>query len=356
MRTRRRSFAEPKSDRASQGAGPWDGIPAENLLDLYRHMVRTRAVDERLVTLYKQGKLYGSLFRCLGQEATAVGAAYALEAGDVLCPMIRDLGALLVRGFTARDVFAQYMCRVDSTCRGKDGIHHLGDIRRGVLSTVSMMGSVIPVVAGAAWGLQQQGRRAVGLTFCGDGGTSTGEFHESVNLAAVLDLPLVLVIENNGWAYSTPTSRQSRVRDLAVKAQGYGIPGWIVDGNDPVEVWTVTRRAVEHARSGRGPVIIEAKTYRMRGHAEHDDFSYAPPAELEAWKARDPVETFRSRLRQAGVLNDAVEASVHEAVRREVEEGEVAALASPLPPGEEVIQGVFADDSIVRFVPWWKRG
>ncbi|HLG42916.1 MAG TPA: thiamine pyrophosphate-dependent dehydrogenase E1 component subunit alpha, partial [Planctomycetota bacterium] len=334
---------------------PFDGVSRQVLHDLYRHMVRTRAVEDRLTTLYKQGKLYGSLFRSLGQEATAVGAAYALDEGDVLCPMIRDLGALMVLGFNAREVFAQYMCREESTCRGKDGIHHLGDIHRGIISTVSMMGSVIPVVAGAAWGFNQQGRNVVGMTFCGDGGTSTGEFHESINLAAVLNLPLVLIIENNGWAYSTPSSRQSRVRDLAVKAQGYGIPGWIVDGNDPFETWKVARRAVEHARAGKGPMIIEAKTYRIKGHAEHDDFSYAPAEELEAWRRRDPIESYRARLKEHGFLADEEDAAIRSAVEREVDEGEKAALALPLPPGEEVIRGVFADDSIVRFVPWWKK-
>lgn len=355
-RTRRKTTSQKRSDSRSQpgiGDSPFFDVSRDELHELYRHMCRTRAIEERLAVLYRQGKLYGSLFRSLGQEATAVGAAFALKEGDVLCNMIRDLGALLVRGYTARDVFAQYMCRQDSACRGRDGIHHLGSVQRGVISTVSMMGAVIPVVAGAAWALQKQGRDAIGLTFVGDGGTSTGEFHEGLNLAAVLNMPLVLVIEHNGWAYSLPTSKQTRVRDLAVKAQAYGVPATIVDGNDPVEVLRATRLAAAHARSGKGPYVIEAKTYRMKGHAEHDDQRYVNPKELQRWGARDPVRTFREKLRRYKMLTDREEQAILEDVQREVAEGEKEALALPLPNGKSVAEGVFDDDSINRFVPWW---
>lgn len=318
-------------------------------------MVLTRSVEERLAKLYLQGKLVGTLFRSLGQEATAVGAAYALGPRDVLCPMIRDAGALYVRGHTPREMFASHLGRATSPSRGKEGSYHFGDLSKGTICNVSTMGSTISVVMGAAWARRRQGEDSVGLAFAGDGATSVGDFHESLNLASVLRLPLILLVENNGWAYSTPTSRQMNVRDIAVRAQGYGIPSEIVDGNDVLAVYRCVARWAAYARAGNGPVLIEAKTYRMRGHAEHDDAAYIPKEELVEWRKRDPIDRYLRFLRENGHLTDQEEQSIRKRVESEIDEAERAALESPWPDPSIATQGVFEDDSIVAFHRWWER-
>jgi TPP-dependent pyruvate/acetoin dehydrogenase alpha subunit len=314
-----------------------------------------RSVEERLLALYKQGKLIGSLFRSLGQEGTAVGSAYALEKQDVICPMIRDTACLYVRGHTARDLFTQYMGRATAPTGGKDGNQHFGSLDKGTIACVSMMGAVIPVVMGAAWARQMQGQPAVGLTYVGDGGTSTGDFHESLNFASVRKLPLILIVESNGWAYSTPSSLQHNLKDLVVRAQAYNIPGMMIDGNDVLEVYRATRKAAEHARTGNGPVLIEVKTYRMRGHAEHDDAWYVPKETLEEWRKRDPIDRYVKFLRDRRLVDDSELAAIHGRIDEQVKEAEEFASQSPMPDPRTAVRGVFEDDSIVPFTPWWEK-
>ena len=240
-------------------------------------MKLNRMLEERLGNLYRQGKVVGGLYSSRGQEATSVGSAYALEPQDFMGPLIRNLGSMLVRGVQPREVMMQYMAKGGSPTGGKDGNTHFGDLSRGLVAPISMLGALIPVMAGVALAGRMQGRDLVALTYIGDGGTSTGDFHEGLNLAAVLGVPLVVIAEHNGYAYSTPTSRQMRIQDIAARAAAYGIPGEIVDGNDVLAVHAVTKRAVERARAGGGPTLIESKTFRMKGHAEHDDAGYVPP-------------------------------------------------------------------------------
>jgi TPP-dependent pyruvate/acetoin dehydrogenase alpha subunit len=311
-------------------------------LALYRFMLFNRMAEDRLGNLYRQGKVVGGLYSSRGQEACSVGSAYALGPGDFLGPLIRNFGALLVRGVQPSEMMMQYMARGGGPTGGKDANTHFGDVARGLIAPISMLGALIPVMAGVALAGKMQGKNLVALTYIGDGGTSTGDFHEGMNLAAVLSVPLVVIAENNGWAYSTPTSHQMRIKDIAVRAAGYGIPGEIVDGNDVLAVYEATKRAVERARGGSGPSLIEAKTFRMKGHAEHDDAGYVPKELLEEWRQRDPILRFERHLLAHGLADrealDAVARELDTLLTQEVDR----ALASPLPPPERAFEGVYA--------------
>jgi TPP-dependent pyruvate/acetoin dehydrogenase alpha subunit len=330
------SSPDPDSDRLV----PTE-LPRGSQLELYRYMKLNRMVEERLGNLYRQGKVVGGLYASRGQEATSVGSAYALAPQDFMGPLIRNLGSMLVRGVKPREVMMQYMAKGGSPTGGKDGNTHFGDLARGLVAPISMLGALIPVMVGVALAGKMQGKDLVALTYIGDGGTSTGDFHEGLNLAAVLQVPFVLVAEHNGYAYSTPTSRQMHIPDIARRAAGYGIPGEIVDGNDVLAVHAATRRAVERARSGGGPSLIEAKTFRMKGHAEHDDAGYVPPELFETWRRRDPIERFERHLLAGGLATPAELAAIVEEIDRELVAEMDFALASPMPPPERALEGVY---------------
>jgi TPP-dependent pyruvate/acetoin dehydrogenase alpha subunit len=317
-------------------------LTRDQKLELYRLMRLNRVVEEKLVNLYRQGKVVGGLYRSLGQEATSVGTAYALKKGDIVGPLIRNLGAVLVMGYSPRDVMTQYMARATSPSLGKDCNLHFGNPDRGVISPISMLGALVPVMAGIALAGRMQKRDLVAMTWIGDGGTSTGAFHEGLNFAAVQKLPLVVVAENNGWAYSTPFHKQTAARSLADKAAAYGIPGEQVDGNDVLAVHAVARRAVDRAREGGGPTLIESLTYRMKGHAEHDAQAYVPKEDLEEWRRRDPLERYTRALVAAGESSPDELAAIDLAVSEEVDREAEAAEKSPLPGPEIALQNVYA--------------
>ncbi|MFQ5676381.1 MAG: thiamine pyrophosphate-dependent dehydrogenase E1 component subunit alpha [bacterium] len=317
-------------------------LSKRQLMDLYYYMVLNRALDDRITSLYKQGKFQGGAFVSRGQEATSVGSAYALQEGDVIGPMIRNSGAILVRGVSPAEFLANYMGKKTGPTQGKDGNSHFGDRKRNIIAPVSMLGVLIPVCAGAALAFKMKKQPNVALTWIGDGGASVGDFHEGLNFAAVLKLPFVLILENNGYAYSTPVSKQSLVKDLVVRAQGYGIPGEIVDGNDVVAVYEVTKRAVERARKGGGPTLIEAKTFRMKGHAEHDDAFYVPKKTFEHWQKRDPIANYEKYLLKEKVLSKKELADIQAQVTQEMDAAQKFAEESPLPAAEEAAQGVYA--------------
>src|ERR1041385_5197198 len=256
-------------------------LKPEQMIELYRYLKLTRLVEERLVNLYRQTKVVGGVFRSLGQEATAVGTAYALQSEDFITPLIRDLGAVLVKGIRPRDIFAQYMAKAWGPSGGKDLNIHFGDMQKGFIGPISHLGDMIPVMTGILLGARMQKKKFVAVAYIGDGGMSTGAFHEGLNFAAVQRLPLIVVAEHNHYAYSTPTKLQTAVRNLADKAAGYGINAHIVDGNDVVACYESMKRAVDFARRGGGAVLLEAKTYRRKGHAEHDDQRYVPAGEIE---------------------------------------------------------------------------
>lgn len=318
-------------------------LPRERQLEIYRYLKLNRMTEDRLSNLYRQGKVVGGLYSSRGQEAISVGSAYALEPQDMVGPLIRNLGTMFVRGVQPREVMMQYMARADGPTGGKDVNTHFGDLERGLIAPISMLGALIPVMAGIALAGRMQKKDLVALTYIGDGGTSTGDFHEGLNFAAVLNVPFVLVAEHNGYAYSTPTSKQMRVKNIVTRAAAYGIPGEMVDGNDVLAVYEATKRAVERARSGGGPTLIEAKTFRMRGHAEHDDAGYVPKEMFEDWKKKDPIERFERHLLASGLAAEEdlrkIVAEIDEELNREVD----AALASPMPPAERAFEGVYAE-------------
>jgi TPP-dependent pyruvate/acetoin dehydrogenase alpha subunit len=313
-------------------------------LDLYYFMRLNRSLEDRLVNLFKQNKVVGGLYGSLGQEATSVGTAYALEPGDWIAPMIRNVGALLVRGFPPRDIFTQYMARYTSPTLGKDGTSHFGDLKvRHVVSPISMLGDLIPVMTGVAMAGRYLGQKIVTMTWIGDGGTSTGAFHEGMNLAAVQKAPFVCVIENNQWAYSTPVGQQVPVRDLADRAKAYGIQSYMVDGNDVVAVYDTTKKAVDQCRAGDGPVIIESKTMRMRGHAQHDPAEYVPKEMFEYWKARDPLTRYEKYLTENKLWDAKTRKEIETRIDRELTEDLATAESGPFPPPELAEQGVYCD-------------
>ena len=301
-------------------------------------------VEERLALLYRTGKVVGGLYRSLGQEAISVGTSYALEPQDWVGPLIRNLGTMLVRGVRPREVFTQYLARATSPTGGRDGNTHFGDLERRLVAPISHLGAVIPVMAGVALAARMKGEDSVAMTYIGDGGTSTGDFHEGVNMAAVFRVPLVLIVENNGYAYSTPISRQSLVEDLIVKADAYGIPGEIVDGNDVLAVYDSSRRAVDFARSGGGPVMLEMKTFRMRGHAEHDDAKYVPAELFEEWRTKDPLVRYDRTLESDGILT-AIERDTRVArLKEQIDADADFAVESPMPDPAFAAGRVYADD------------
>jgi TPP-dependent pyruvate/acetoin dehydrogenase alpha subunit len=321
-------------------------LNAEQLLELYRYLKLTRLVEERLVNLYRQTKVVGGVFRSLGQEATAVGTAYALQPEDFITPLIRDLGAVLVKGIRPREIFAQYMAKAWGPSGGRDLNIHFGDMQKGFIGPISHLGDMIPVMTGILLGARFQKKNLVAIAYIGDGGMSTGAFHEGLNFAAVQRLPLIVVAEHNHYAYSTPTSLQTAVKDLAEKAAGYGIPAHIVDGNDVIACYEVTKLAADYARRGNGAVLIEAKTYRRKGHAEHDDQRYVGAGEIEWWEQNnDPVDRFERYLLQTGVTQPQFDAVTADVVR-EIDEDCAWAESSPMPEPEQAAYNVF-DNSVV---------
>lgn len=321
------------------------GLTRAQLLEIYRYLRLTRTLEERLVALYRQSKVVGGLFRSLGQEAESVASAYALERGrDILSPLIRNLGSMLVMGAEPIAILRQYMAKAESPTHGRELNLHFNDLERGYLGQISHLGDMIPVMAGIALAFKLRGEPRVGLVYIGDGGTSTGAFHEGLNLAAVARVPLVVIAEYNRWAYATPPEKQFAVQDLAEKAKGYGVPGETVDGNDVVAVYEATKSAVERARRGHGVHLIEVKTYRRKGHAEHDDQHYVPKDELDWWaKENDPIDRYARRLLESEWATEAELQRIDAAVRTEIDRAADACVDEPLPAGASALGGVYAD-------------
>jgi len=328
-------------------------LDRQQAIQIYRYMLLNRKMEVALENLYKQGKVVGGVYFGLGQEACSCASAYALEKDDWFAPMIRNQGSLLVRGFRASDTMMQYMAKADSPTGGRDGTSHFGDIEtRNMVSPISMLGDLIPVLAGVALGARLQGRNVAVMTYIGDGGQSTGVTYEGINFAAVQNLGLVLVVESNLWAYSTPSNMQYRCKDLAERALGYGIPGVIVDGTDACQVYDAAHEAVERAHRGEGPTLIEAKMMRMKGHAIHDAAGYVPKEMFEFWKKRDPIARFENYLLQdkkwlTGQENEALIAHVDEIIEAERE----IAVNSPMPAPESAEGGVFCENGCHEVKP-----
>ena len=321
-----------------------ESLTRDQYLELYYYMKLNRMLDEQLVRLFRQNVVVGGLYSNLGQEATSVGTAYALEKRDWIAPMIRNVGGLLVKGYKPRDILMQYMARYDSPTMGKDGTSHFGDLKgRHVVSPISMLGDLVPVMTGVAIGGRYLGQNIVAMTWVGDGATSTGAFHEGLNFAATQRAPLVLVVENNQWAYSTPVAKQVPIHDLADRAKAYGIASSVVDSNDVVAVYQTAKEAVARCRDGKGPVLIEAKTMRMKGRAQHDPAEYVPKEMFKYWEARDPIARYENYLTENNLWDSKTKASLDVRIEKELKEELEAAEKSPLPPAEIAEQGVYCN-------------
>ncbi|GLC27589.1 thiamine pyrophosphate-dependent dehydrogenase E1 component subunit alpha [Roseisolibacter agri] len=360
MAARASSIARRVKDAVTGGgARPSDALSREAKLELYYWMRLTRTLEERLVALYRQTKVVGGLFRSLGQEADAVGSCFALERRDVMSPLIRNLGSMLVKGATPVEVLKQYMAKGDSPTRGRELNIHFGDVgdpatTRGFLGQISPLGDMVPVMAGVTLSFKMRGEDRVGLVYVGDGATSTGAFHEGINFAAVQRCPLVVVIENNHYAYSTPTEKQTLAKQFIDKAIGYGIPGYQADGNDVLATYDATKQAVDAARRGEGTQLVELLTYRRKGHAEHDNQSYVPAGEIERWAAEnDPIDRYVARLTTELGFDASELAAVDDRVRAEVDAATDEAEASGFPEALDALVGVYADPPRER--PLWFR-
>jgi TPP-dependent pyruvate/acetoin dehydrogenase alpha subunit len=339
-------------------AAPSAGLSRDQLLEIYRYLRLTRTLEERLTALYRQTRVIGGLFRSLGQEGESVGSAYALDRGnhrDILSPLIRNLGSMLVMGAKPVEILRQYMAKATGPTRGREMNVHFNDLALGYLGQISHLGDMVPVMAGITLTFKMRGERRVGLVYVGDGATSTGAFHEGLNFAAVQRCPLVVIGEYNGWAYTTPPEKQYAVKDLADKAKGYGVPAVIVDGNDVLAVYEATKLAVERARQGKGVHFIEVKTYRRKGHAEHDDQSYVPKDEIERWATtNDPVDRYVTKILGEDWVEEQDLKDIDAAVRDEVDQATDSCVDDPLPEAESALEGVYANPPAAERL-WYRK-
>ena len=314
-------------------------LTRDDRVGLLRYMLLMRGIEERAMTLYRQGKVPGSFYDGFGQEAVSAGAAFAMGPKDRLCVLHRDLAAHLVRGVTPARILGQYMGRAGGVTGGRDGNVHFGDWQLGCVGMVSMLPDMMLVATGMAMAFKLRHEQRCALTWFGDGSTSRGDFHEAMNWAGVQKLPVIFVLENNQFAYSTPLEAQFAV-DPVHRAESYGFPGWSVDGNDVEAVFEATREARERALAGEGPTLIACETMRMYGHAAHDDMKYVDKERLEEWRRKDPIDRQTKRLEALGVDTQAIRDSVKAEIEQAVEE----ALQSPMPDGNTVLDGLFADE------------
>jgi len=328
-------------------------LSREQCIEIYRWMLLNRRMETALENLYKQGKVVGGVYFGLGQEACSCASAYALHKDEWLGPMIRNQGALLVRGFSPADIMMQYMAKAGSPTKGRDASSHFGDIEtRNVVAPISTLGDLIPVLAGVALGARLQGKHIAVMTYIGDGGQSTGVTYEGLNFAAVQNLGLVLIVENNLWGYSTPADMQFRVKDLAERAIAYGIPGVIVDGTDTCQVYDACHEACERARRGEGPTLIEAKMMRMKGHAIHDAAEYVPEPLFEYWKKRDPIARFEDYLvNKKKWLTPEENEELIAGVEQQLETDREQAINSPMPTPESAAGGVYCEEGCHNIKP-----
>jgi len=310
----------------------------EDRVWLLRAMLMMRGLEERAMTLYRQGKVPGSFYDGYGQEAVSAGAAFAMGPADRLCILHRDLAAHVIRGVTPAQILAQYLGREAGVTRGRDGNVHFGDFRLGCVGMVSMLPDMMLVATGMAMAFKLRGERRCAMTWFGDGSTSRGDFHEAMNWAGVQKLPVIFVLENNQYAYSTPLDKQFAV-DPVQRAAAYGFSGVTVDGNDVEAVFEAARAARERALDGQGPTLIEAVTMRMHGHAAHDDMKYVPKEQVEQWRKRDPIDRQSARLAELGLDVEAVRAEVQADIDRATEQ----ALAAPMPDPASALEGVFCE-------------
>lgn len=315
---------------------------AELARQFFRYLTLQREVEEKIERkLYRQGKILGGVYVGRGQEAICVGSGLVAREEDIFFPCHRDLALYFMRGFTPGQIFAQYMGRMGGLTRGREGNMHMGDLGKKIVAIISAMAASIPVACGAAMAEKYKGTDNVVFVYFGDGATSRGDFHEGINLAAVQQVPLIAIVNNNCYAYSTPLSKQMACRDIADKAPGYGIPAEIVDGNDVFAVYEATQRAVDHARAGKGPYLLECKTFRMTGHSAHDGAVYVPKQMFEEWAEKDPIDRLRKRCLQEGWATNAELDAMRRDILNEIDQAVEWAEASPYPDPSTLTHDVY---------------
>jgi pyruvate dehydrogenase E1 component alpha subunit len=314
-------------------------LTTEDRVGLLRAMLMMRGIEERAMTLYRQGKVPGSFYDGFGQEAVSAGATWAMGPRDRLCILHRDLAAHVIRGVPAARIFGQYMGRAGGITGGRDGNVHFGDRTVGCVGMVSMLPDMMLVATGMAMAFKLRHEDRVAITWFGDGSTSRGDFHEAMNWAGVQKLPVIFVLENNQYAYSTPLTAQFAV-DPVERAAAYGFPGTKVDGNDPEAMFEATRQARERALNGGGPTLLEAVTMRMHGHAAHDDMKYVPKAQIDEWRAKDPIDRQVRRLEALGIDVQAI----RDEVKAEIDAAVAEALEMPMPDPDTATDRIFADE------------
>jgi TPP-dependent pyruvate/acetoin dehydrogenase alpha subunit len=318
------------------------GLDREDLLAIYRNMLITRGVEERGHILYRQGKIPGSFYTGRGNEASAVGVATAMGPEDVGTPLHRDMGVHITRGVEPWRVFAQYMGRQDGPTRGKDGNVHMADARLGLIAMVSHLPAMLPVAVGAALAFRIREERRVAVGWFGEGASARGDAHEAMTLGGTRRLPVVFVCDNNQWAYSTPTHLEYATEHVADRASAYGFDGVVVDGTDVLAVYREAKRAIEKAREGGGPTLLECQTLRMEGHAVHDDAFYVPKELFEEWAKRDPIERFRIWLQEHAELSNDEDEQIAGQVKKLLSDALQRAEESPLPTPDQLLEGVYA--------------
>ena len=318
------------------------GLDREDLLQIYRNMLMTRGVEERGHILYRQGKIPGSFYTGRGNEAASVGVAMAMGPDDVGTPLHRDMGVHITRGVEPWRIFAQYMGRDDGPAHGRDGNVHMADLRLGLLSMVSHLPAMLPVATGCALAFRIREEPRVAVGWFGEGASARGDVHETMTLAGTRKLPIVFVCDNNQWAYSTPSYLEYATEHVADRAQAYGFEGVVVDGTDVLAVYREAKRAIDKARAGGGPTLLECLTLRMEGHAVHDDAFYVPKVMFEKWAESDPLERFRTWLRDNAALTGDEEDEIGEQVKHLLNESLRRAEDSPQPEPHDLLEGVYA--------------
>lgn len=336
-----------KSATARSGDHPVTRLPdADTLERMLYYLKLTREAEHRIErVLYRQGKIVGGVYVGRGQEAIAVGSSVQLRDGDVVFPSHRDFAAFVIRGFTLREIFCNWLGRANGPTRGRENTTHLGDVKRGVIPIISPLGDTCPLACGTALVQKQRGEGHVTLVYFGEGTTSRGDVHEAMNMAAVWKLPVIFICNNNAYAYSTPVERQYAVKDLSVRAPAYGMPGVTIDGNDVLAVYEAARTAIERARAGNGPTFIECKTFRMTGHSAHDGAEYVPKALFEAAARNDPITCFEKQLLGRKSVTPKHVRQMAEQITKEVDDAVAFAESSPLPEGVEAVEGVYCSET-----------
>jgi TPP-dependent pyruvate/acetoin dehydrogenase alpha subunit len=363
-RTRKSASARPKAARTTTRAARAKAKPRpkastlsrfdlkdEQLKEIWYYLKLCRFFDERMETLYRQGKLPGAIYSGRGQEGTHVGTAYALREEDKFLGTHRDLSAQLTKGLDLKRVAAQYWGRIDGYTRGRDGNSHIGDFHGvGTFAAVSMLPDSYPVTCGVGLAFKMRGEKRVAVGMCGEGATSNGRWHESLNFSAIHKLPVVWLVNNNQWAYSTPNALEFPIERVSDRASAYGMPGEYVDGTEVLQVYRTVSNAVERARAGDGPTLIESVSLRWKGHAGHDPAKYVPKETLDDYmQNRDPVAKFEALLLKEGVVDDSDTKRIEGRVKKEFDEAYEFAQESPLPDGADATLGVFTDDG------YWAR-